>query len=45
MVGGGWTKWVTGIKKGTCWDEHWALYVSNESPDSIPEIIITLYVN
>ena len=21
-------KWVMGIKEGTCWDEHWVLYVS-----------------
>ena len=23
-VGGGWARWVTGIKDGTC-DEHWVL--------------------
>ena len=33
------------IKEGTRWDEHWALYVSDESLHSIPEIIGTLYVN
>ena len=27
-----------GIKEGTC-DEHWILYVSNESLNSIPEIL------
>ena len=42
---GGWAKWVMGIKEGTCWDEHWVLHVSDESLNSIPEIIITLYVN
>ena len=21
-------KWVMGIEEGTCWDEHWVLYVS-----------------
>ena len=25
-LGGGWAKWVMGIKKDTCWDEHWVLY-------------------
>ena len=25
------------IKEGTCWDEHWVLYVSHESLNSIPE--------
>ena len=24
-------KWVMGMEEGTCWDEHWVLYVSNES--------------
>ena len=42
---GGWTKWVMGIKEVTCWDEHGVLYVSDESLNSIPEIISTLYVN
>ena len=41
----GWAKWVMGIKEGTCWDKHWVLYVSNQSLNSIPEIIITIYVN
>ena len=31
---GGWAKWVMGIKEGTCWDEHWVLYVSDESLNS-----------
>ena len=33
-----------GIKEGTCWDEPWVLYVSDESLNS-PETIITLYIN
>ena len=33
-----------GIKEGTC-DEHWVLYVSDESPNSTPEINIALYVD
>ena len=36
---------VMGIKERSCWDEHWMLYVSDESPNSTPEIIITLYFN
>ena len=34
-----------GIKEGTCWDEHWVSYASDESLNSTPETIITLYVN
>ena len=26
--GGGERKWVMGIEEGSCWDEHWVLYVS-----------------
>ena len=40
-------KWVTGIEEGTCWDEHWVLYVSNEPRESTPKtksILYTLYV-
>ena len=44
-LGGGWVKWVMGIKEGTCWQEHWVLYVSDESLNSTPETVITLYVN
>ena len=46
MEGGvwGWARWVIGNKEGTC-DEHWVLYVSDESLNSIPETNITLYVN
>ena len=39
-VGGG-----MGIKEGTCWDEHWVLYVSDESLNSTPETNTTLYFN
>ena len=41
---GGWAKWTRGIKD-TCWDEHWVSHVSDESLNSTPEIITTLYVN
>ena len=33
------------IKEGTCGDEHWVLYVSDESLNSAHEANITLYVN
>ena len=36
---------MIGIKEGTCYDEHWALYVSDESLNSTPETNITLYIN
>ena len=42
---GGQAKWVRGIKEGTCWDEHWVSYVSDESLNSTPETNIALYVN
>ena len=38
-------RWVMGFEEGTCWDEHWVLYVSDESQESTPEAKITLYVN
>ena len=46
-VGGGWAKWVMGIKEGTCWDEHWvssheSLVSSDESLNSTPETNIIL---
>ena len=44
-MGGGWAKWVMDIKKGTCWDEHWVSYVSDELLNSTPETNTTLYVN
>ena len=43
-VGDGLYRRVMGIKKGTR-DEHWVLYVSNESLNSTPETNIALYVN
>ena len=43
-VGGRWARWVMGTKEGTC-DEHWVLYVSDESLNSIPETSIAVYVN
>ena len=46
MLGwGGWATWVMGTEEDTCWDEHWVSYVSGESLNSTPEIIIGLYVN
>ena len=41
---GGWDKWVMSIKEGTC-DEHWVLYVYDESLNSIPKTNTKLYVN
>ena len=38
-------KWLMGTKEGICCDEHWMLYVSDETLNSIPETNITLYVN
>ena len=32
-----------GIEEGTCWDEHWVLYVSDESWESTPKTKSTLY--
>ena len=34
-----------GIKEGTCYDEHWVSYVSDESLNSTPETNIALYIN
>ena len=36
--------WVMGIEEGTCWDEHWMLYVNDESWESMPKTKSTLYV-
>ena len=41
---GGWSKWMMGIKEGTCWDEHWVSYVRDESLGSTPEAETMLYV-
>ena len=30
-------KWVTGTEEGTCWDEHWVSYGSNESRNLLPK--------
>ena len=37
-------KWMMGNEEGTCWDEHWVLYVSEESLDST-EAKTIVYVN
>ena len=42
-MSGGWASWGMGIKEGAC-DEHWALYVSDESLNSTPEANIAVYV-
>ena len=36
-------KWVMGIEEGTCWDEHWVFYGSDESRESTPKTKSTLY--
>ena len=36
-------KWVMVIEEGPCWDEHWVLYVSDESRESTPEAKSTLH--
>ena len=33
-----------GIKEGTCGDEHWVLYIRDESQESTPEANTTLYL-
>ena len=30
-------EWVMGTEEGTCWDEYWVLYVSDEPRESIPQ--------
>ena len=42
---GEWAKWAMGIKEGTFRNEHWVLYVSDESQNSTTETNTTLYVN
>ena len=44
-MSGEWARWVMGLKEGTC-DEHWVLYVSDESRNSTstPETNMALYV-
>ena len=41
-VGREWAKWVMSIKEEICCDEYCVLYISDESPNSTPEINITL---
>ena len=45
MGGGRRGKWMMDIKEGTCWEEHWVLYVSDESLGSTPEAKTTLHVD
>ena len=42
---GEWAKWVIGFKEDTRWDEHWVLYVSDETLGSTSEAKTILYVN
>ena len=42
MAGGG---WGMDIKEGPGYDEHWALYLSDESLNSTPGNNITLCIN
>ena len=39
-----WVIWMMGIKEGTCCDENWVLYVSDESLNSTSETNTILYV-
>ena len=41
-MGRGWDKWVMGMKEGPC-DEHWVLYVSDESLTSTHDTNVTLH--
>ena len=41
--GGGEGKWVMGIEEGTCWVEHWVLYLSSESWESTLKTKSTQY--
>ena len=41
----GGAKWVRGIKEDIFWDEHWLLYIGDESLESTPDIIVALYTN
>ena len=44
-MGGRWARQVMDIKEDICCDEHYVLYVSDESLNSTPETNIALYVN
>ena len=41
---GEWARWVMGINEDT-YDEHWVLYVSDESLHSTSKANIALYIN
>ena len=41
-MGGGWAKWVVGIKESICCNEHWMSHVNDKSLNSTPETNITL---
>ena len=38
-------KLVMGIEEGTCWDEHWVLYGSDESTLEAKSTLYTVYVS
>ena len=38
-MGDGHFKWVREIKEDACWNEHWVLYIGDDSLESTPEII------
>ena len=42
--GRGWRGGVMGIKEGTCCDEHWVLYATNESLNTTSKTNDVLYV-
>ena len=42
---GRWGNWVMGIKEGTCSNEQWLLYVTDELLNSTSETSNTVYVN
>ena len=44
-MGGRQVRWVIGTKESPYCDEHWVLYVSDESLNSTLETDIALYVN
>lgn len=45
MWGGGGARWGRGVEEGACWNEPWASYAREESPNSPLEANLTLYVN
>ena len=44
-MGQRWARCGMSITESTCWDEHWVLYVRDESPNSTRESENALYVN